>query len=279
MPLLTHYNFNMTLFEVLPVVAGATPTRPLCIMYITFILSTCAVYFGMAKMEFSSILTLSGMCQCFAIVLLAMQPLRTGTVSGISLSSLLLHAVSFGCRLSGTTWLNGYLPMDATGDWFYQAVDVFTLFLTVCLFCRVLAGQKSAWQAVKTIATVIPIMLLALALAALLHADLDLRPVYDTLWMAGTFMGAAAVLPQLWQTSSKGLSSSAEIQAEALASHSVTAMCMGQLLNALYMWYARNDVTYSPLVEGVNHPVWAIITAHILPVLFVCDFSSLEMDT
>lgn len=267
----------MSLLEVLPVVAGATPTKPLGIMYLLFLMSTSAVYFGMAKMEFSSILTLSGMAQCFAINLLALQPLRTGSVSGISIQSLLLHMIAFGCRLSSTTWLNGYLPMDASGDWFYQAVDIFALVVAICLFCRVLAGQESMWRAARTMLSVVPAVFVAFSLAAILHADLDLRPAFDTLWMAGTFMGSVAVLPQLWQISAKGCSSSSEIQAEAIASHSVTAMCMGQVCNALYIWYARNDVTYTPLIEGINHPVWAILLAHLLPIAFMCDFSSFSI--
>ena len=37
----------------------------------------------------------------------------------------------------------------------------------------------------------------ALAVAAAAHADMNSRPVFDTLWMAGLFVGAASVLPQL----------------------------------------------------------------------------------
>ena len=36
----------------------------------------------------------------------------------------------------------------------------------------------------------------ALALAALVHADMNSRPVFDTLWMAGLFVGAVSGLPQ-----------------------------------------------------------------------------------
>ena len=44
---------------------------------------------------------------------------------------------------------------------------------------------------------VVHMLLGAFALAALAHADMNSRPVFDTFWTAGLFVGAVSVLPQL----------------------------------------------------------------------------------
>merc|ERR1719162_310063 len=80
------------------------------------------------------------MSQCFAMVLLTMQVFLRGMVQGISVNSLTFHALGLTCRLSSTLWLNGYLPVDASGDRIYQAFDVFSLFLTLRLLAHI-AGR------------------------------------------------------------------------------------------------------------------------------------------
>merc|ERR1719352_1837673 len=67
------------------------------------------------------------MVQCLAVVLLGLQMLSTGSASGISAKALSLDALALCCRLSSTLWLNGYLPVDASGDHVYQIVDIVSL--------------------------------------------------------------------------------------------------------------------------------------------------------
>ena len=76
--------------------------------------------------EFSAVLTLSAIFQCLAFCLLGVQALA-GTTQGISVKSLQLDALALACRLSSTTWLQGYLPFDTTGDYLYQCFDALSL--------------------------------------------------------------------------------------------------------------------------------------------------------
>merc|ERR1719498_334588 len=108
------------------------------------------VYYFVAECEFACIQTMAGMTQCLAMVFLAMQIFganRSQTASapeahGLSANSLVLHSIAFACRLSSTTWLNGYLPVDASGDWIYQAFDVLALLIAVGLTARRMAGRE-----------------------------------------------------------------------------------------------------------------------------------------
>merc|ERR1719155_89185 len=112
------------------------------VAYLIFIAIAMWMYHLVADGEFSAVLTLSAVFQCLAFCLLGLQALSNGSVRGISAKSLQLDALALVCRLSSTTWLNGYLPYDATGDYLYQCFDALSLGMVCWLLYRVLKIQK-----------------------------------------------------------------------------------------------------------------------------------------
>jgi len=251
----------------LDAVAKNVPSQQVLVAYTTFIGSTMAMHHLVAQGEFSSILTVAGMLQCFGFTLLVLQILMKGSSAGISARALVLDALALCCRLSSTTWLNGYLPVDASGDWVYQTVDVCSLALVSYLLCRVFSEKRRTCQDSADTFPVVPLAIIACLLAALLHADMNARPLFDTIWMAGLFISVVAVLPQLWLISRNGGS------VEALTSHYIAAIGFSRILSGLFMWHARFDITCAPLVEGYNHAIWAILIAHLFHILLLADFA------
>jgi len=243
------------------------PSSKMMAAYGIFAATGLAVYHFIAEGEFSAILTMSVIMQCLAVVLLGLQSLSSGSAAGISARALALEAGSIVCRLSSTLWLNGYLPVDATGDHVFQAVDLCTLGLLLWLLHRVVCVQGWSYQQEQDSLPATPMALACFVLAALLHADMNDRPLFDALWMAGLFLGIVAVLPQLW------LVARAKGRIEALTSHYIATMAVSRLLSGSFMWHARFDLTCQPWVEGFNHAVWAILGAHILHLLLLGDFA------
>merc|ERR1740138_392298 len=139
---------------------------------------------------------MSALIQCLGISLLCMQVVTTGTTAGISAGALMLDACAFAFRLSSTVWLDGYLPSDQSGDFVYQLLDILSLMLVLWLLHRVLV-QRDSCDAQADSFQVGPVVLTCLGLAALLHADLDEDPLFDTFWMTSAFIGAVSVSPQL----------------------------------------------------------------------------------
>jgi len=84
--------------------------------------------------------------------------------------------------------------------------------------------------------------------------------------MAGLFTGVVAVLPQLSLIMRSGG------RAEAMTSHYIAAMAMSRVLSGIFMWEAREDITCKPWVEGIQHGIIAILIAHGLHLLLLCDF-------
>jgi len=247
-------------------VEGQAPPTSVTVAYGIFFVVAMAVYHFVADGEFSSVLTMSVMFQCLGFALLGVQVLLKGSAAGISGRSLGLEAIALMLRLSSTTWLNGYLPVDASGDWIYQAVDFLSLALVAGLLYQVLVARGNGYQEAEDSLPIVPIIVGGVVLATLLHADMNSRPVFDAAWMAGLFIGAVAVMPQLWLVTKTGG------KVEALTSHYIAAMAISRLLSGAFMWHARHDITCEPWVEGWEHAIVAILGAHVLNLVLLGDF-------
>jgi len=110
-------------------------------------------------------------------------------------------------------------------------------------------------------------VLMCFFLAAVLHGDMDDNPIFDTLWMAGLFTSVVAVLPQFWLISQSGG------QASALTSHYIAAMALSQCLGGCFVWMAFEHLTCEPYMGDFQHAKYAIVGAHILHGVILCDFA------
>lgn len=244
----------------------STPQSHLVFTYGLFIVSGGAVWHLVADGAFSSILTLSVMVQCLGVALLGLKVVSTGSASGISSKALSLDALSLCFRLSSTLWLNGYLPADATGDHVFQIVDICSLCIITWLLYQVLMVKRHTYQEAEDSLSVLPMAVVAFALATLLHANMNNKPLFDIFWMASLFVSTVSVLPQLWLITKTGG------RIEALASHHIAAMAVSRVLSGIFMWHARRDITCYQWM-GVNHAIWAILGAHLLHLVLLGDFA------
>jgi len=247
-------------------VMAPTPA-PVVGAYIVFACAAMAVYHFVAEQEYSSILTMSVIVQCFGSALLCIQVLSRGSAAGISANSLKLEVLAVGFRLSSTVWLNGYLPMDKSGDHVYQITDMVTLSMLLFLLHYTLVVKRGTYQASEDSCSIAPMVFVSFLLAALLHADMDDNPLFDTLWMVGLFCGVVAVLPHLWMIMQSGG------HAEALTSHYIMAMAVSRVLSGLFMWEARVDITSKHWVTGFEHGIYTILLAHVTHLIFLVDFA------
>jgi hypothetical protein len=246
---------------------GKVAPNKVTVAYVVFLCCAGAVYHLVANGEFSGILTMAVMFQCLALALLGMHVLARGSAVGVSARALSLEGLSFACRLSSTTWLNGYLPVDASGDMVYQLVDMCSLLIVVWLLYHVLVTERRSYAEEADSLPVVPMVVTCFILAAVLHADMNSRPVFDTLWMTGLFMGVVAVLPQLWLIARSGG------VVQACEGHYIAMMAVSRILSGTFMWHARHDITCVTWVTGVNHAVWAILAAHALHMILLGDFA------
>jgi hypothetical protein len=72
-------------------------------------------------------------------------------------------------------------------------------------------------------------------LALALHADSNLRPIYDTLWMAGHNLSIVSVLPQPLVINRSGNSIAV------LTGHNIAVMTGGRALAGCFAWLAGDE--------------------------------------
>lgn len=243
--------------------AGSSKSPQIVAIYAIFIVVAFLVYHLIAESEFSSLLTLSAIIQSLAFALLGWQVVMCGN-KGISLKALVLDAVALLFRLSCTTWLNGYLPVDASGDYAYQIADV--LSLSIILWVVVRAFSKGCDN--DDTFPVMPTIIGALALAGILHSDLNDRPAFDTLWMASLFLSCVSALPQL------RLIVRTQSPVAPMTSHFIAVMALSRMMSGFYMWYTHEE--YLPekqYIGGFNHPGWAVLGAHFVHLVLLADFA------
>merc|ERR1719491_865006 len=207
------------------------------------------------------------MFQCLAAVLLSLQVLSTRNSSGVSVRALCLDVLALCFRLSSTLWLNGYLPVDASGDYIFQILDLCSVGILLWLLYHVLVEKHHTYQEEEDSLPVMPLVFGAILLAMLLHGNMNSRPFFDACWMAGVFLSTIAVLPQLWLITRTGG------RVEALTSHYIAAMAVSRALSGAFMWHARNDITCQPWFGEFNHAIFAILSAHILHMGLLGDFA------
>jgi len=249
-----------------PCMKGALPTS-VAAAYTVFGMLGYAIYHGVAARSYSSVLTMSAIVQCLGIFFLCMQVLSSKSAFGISANTLKLDALALALRLSSTSWLNGYLPVDKSGDYIIQVVDFCSMAMLLFLLRQVLVVRRSSYQEVDDSMSIAPMVLVSLGLAALMHGNMDAYPLFDTLWMAGLFLGVVAVLPQL------GLITQTGGRAAALTSHHIAALAFSRVLSGLFMWEARYDIKCKHWIPGFEHAIYAILFAHAVHLLLLGDFA------
>lgn len=225
------------------------------------------VYHAIAEQSISGILTLSVMIQCLSFVLLALKISSTSSASGVSARTLGIDALSLCCRLSSTLWLEGYLPVDASGDWVYQVADLCSLAVVGYLLWQVLVVRRGSYQESSDTCTCWIPVVVAFVLSCLFHADMDHYPLFDTLWTFGLFLDAIAMIPQLWLIAKSGG------VVEAVTSHYIAMMALSRLLSATFWYLAMDSVACDKFwIEGFNHGSWGILAAHAVHFLLLSDF-------
>jgi hypothetical protein len=251
----------------------ATIPTPILIAYLLFVVAGVMLYemVGHTEDAFAAVFTLATMLQCLAMVLLVAQVACSGSVASISGRAVALEVLSLICRLVSTCSYNGYLPMDKSGDRFYQSVDFCTLAVSLWLLYQIYVGRRDTYMKNEDSYPIITLTVACFVLAAALHGNNNLRPFFDTMWLAGLNLGTVSVLPQLSLIRKSGG------RVATLTGHNIVIMAVGRTLAAYFLWMAREDIECKPYpwAHGINHAMYAILGSSFLHVLLVTKFAYL----
>jgi len=232
--------------------------------YMTFLLSVIVVIKQFSDGDFSAVLTMGAGVQCLGFTILTMKIRDQKTVSGISGRMLQMYVLVLVVRLTSTLRKNGYIPIDKSGDWVYQAADIVTLSLVVHLLYRVFVSHKQTYDEEKDTFPIWPCVPPCILLAALIHADLNNSFFYDTVWTASANLDTIALLPQLWLLAKKGG------EVDVLTSHFVAALVVSRFCAFSFWYYGYPEL--APRKGGLNLGGWWVIGVHTLQLVISADF-------
>jgi len=240
----------------------ANTTVVLC--YLVFSVGGVTLYNALSA-GFSSFLTLSAGLQCLGFVLLALKVQKQRATTGLSGKMLAAYALTLCFRLSSTVHLNGYLPVDQTGDWAYQTIEICSLALVAYLMRCTFVTHRSTYQEQHDSFPIgIQNLLMGCFIfAVVVHPTLDRWTFFDIMWTTGCYLETLSMLPQLWMLSKIG-------EVEALASHFVVLSVLARVCSLIF-WY-RGFAELRPAHGGFNFAGWGVMGAHIAQLLLSCDF-------
>lgn len=234
-------------------------------VYLGFAVFAALVYLTFHDIGLSTFLTLSVVIQALALSLLRVHIHVHQQVSGLSGKLFIAQAFVYGCRLSSTLWLRGYVPVDTTGDWLYQLSDVVALLLTLQIIHCIYFKYKSTYMAHEDDFLITYLLFGCFLLAGLVHPDLNDRPIFDTLWTASLYIDVVACIPQLWMMNKCGSD-----ECDAVSSHFVAVSAFARLINLIFWCYgyvelAREDGSF-------NMAGWTILIATLIQNALLADF-------
>jgi hypothetical protein len=234
----------------------------LCV-YVFFTSFVLLVWSHMSDKDFSFIMTLAGALQTIAFFLLLHKLRAAKSAAGVSSKTLQVYALMLMCRLTSTMVKNGYLPVDSTGDWLYQAADIASLIVVFQVLYTVHKRFPQTYQEEQDSMPIWNLVPGCILLGICLHGHLNHSFVFDTVWATAMYLDAIAMLPQLWMCGSRG-------EVDALAAHYVALMFLSRALTWSF-WYTGFP-ELAPADGGFNKVGWIIMGAHSVQLLMSADF-------
>lgn len=234
------------------------------VCYAAFALTWIVVWLRHSDRDFSAVLTLAAGVQCLGFAILYLKVFASKTVEGMSAKSLQLFVVFFVSRLTSTLFKNGYIPVDRSGDWAYQAFDVCSLVLTLHLLYCTHQKYRHTYQDEHDTFPILQFIPPCALLAYNFHANVNHSPFFDQVWAFSLYMETFVLVPQLFLVMKLGGA------VDMCTAHFVVCTVVSRMFALLFWWYGHLELA---AFEGGSHiPGRLILGSYLLQLLSCADF-------
>lgn len=214
--------------------------------------------------KFSAIITLGAAVQCLGFCLLRLKIQKQKGAQGISSRALQMFMLAYVFRLFSTLQYNGYLPVDRSGDWVYQACDVVALLVTVSLLTRIHTEHEQTYEKSNDTLPIHWFILMCIGLAFFIHPGLNNRRLPDMAWTCALYLESVAMVPQLFLLTKKGG------EVESLASHFIACVFVSRVLMMTFWFHSYAEL--KPKDSEYNLPGYGVMGAQAMQVVLFGDF-------
>jgi len=239
------------------------------VAYFVFLMLTGVVVRMFSDRDFSTVLTLGSIVQCLGFFLLLQKVNMQKSVAGISSKMLEMYVLVFSFRLSSTLIKQGYLPIDRSGDWVYQAADIASLMVVFQLLWKVHKSYKVTYQSTHDTLNIWRAVPAAIALGIVFHGNLNKSAFFDTTWTIAMNLDTIAMLPQYWML----VKQAGEV--EALTAHFVACIVVSRACACAFWYYGYKELAPKKNKKptgGFNYAGWFILFCHGTQLMLSTDF-------
>lgn len=248
---------------------GALTDARVVFAYLTCLVATGAMFFFVAQQEFPSVLTMANFAQCLSFVLVVLHIHSTQSVAGISGKTMILSAVALVFKLASTLFLDGYLPLDKSGDMVYQIADTCSLLALLKVIHSVYKAHRETYDEQRDSVSARTLFIVCVALGVAVHPPLNYWATFDISWAVFLYLESMALVPQLVLCSKSGMVPSYTAHYLALT---VVKICLG----SWFWYYGVENIASFQEEDGVKGFCWsgaAIVAALALQVVLLVGFA------
>jgi len=227
--------------------------------YIIFAFLWFVILGHFSDSDFSTIMTAGATAQFLGFVLLCVKVRVTKSVEGLSSRSLELFVLFYCTRLTSTTVKNGYIPVDKSGDFMYQAMDLGSLVCCLHLLFRMHKSYVHTYQEEHDEMSLMPMVPPCYLLACVVHGDFNRNVFFDTVWAASLNLETLTMLPQLAMLAKIGG------KVDATTGHFVACIVLSAVCRFEFWYYAHTELESA---VARTH----VMVAHGLQLLLCADF-------
>jgi len=221
------------------------------------------VWDEITQKDFSAIVTAGSTVQVVGFLILMIRIRTTKSVAGLSSKSLQMFVLYLCARLPATCLCRGYIPIDASGRWFYQLMDFCSLLLACHLLHSLHKTYVHSYQDEHDTLPIWPFVIGSVVMAVLVHGNLNRSFFFDTLWFASLNLETCCMLPQLWMMSKLGC------QVNCMSSQFVVATVAAKVMVLTFWIWAYNEVD---AVDPSHKIGTVIVSSYMVQLMLSADF-------
>lgn len=210
---------------------------------------------------FSSLITLASCIQFLGMILTLIKVEKQKNYGILSINMLQLYVPIYVLRLACTLFHEGYLPVDQSGDWAYQAADIWSL---ACVVWLLVKSIKNPTVKEEKYFPSFYIVAGCFALACFIHPRHNLGTWPDTFWTASLYIEAFVMIPQLRLVAQ-------EQSVESLTSHSIACTSAYRTIN-FYFWIVCRKELIRVRTPATAMPMYCCMTALAISTFVLYDF-------
>jgi len=231
--------------------------------YFTFAFMWIVVLGQFSDSDFSLVMTGGATLQFMGFVILCLKVRATQSVAGLSSQTLAMFAVYYCVRLTSTSLKNGYIPVDSSGDYMYQLMDLAGLFCVLHLLYACHKTHIISYDEADDTMPIMPLIIPSAVLAYFVHGDFNKNAFYDTVWTTSLNLETLAMVPQLWMMAKQGG------KVDTTMANFVGCIVLSCVCRFEFWWYAYPEIAEE---GGSEIAAMHVLIAHILQLLFSADF-------